>query len=97
MNENGKSERLKIRAAFLDEITADIPALNYDREDWDAEFAEMKKAGITRGDIDAVAVTYAPGLIGAVLVGVNFAKAAAMGDEQAAVNLLIVENNRNRE
>jgi len=38
----------------------------------------LAKAGITRGDIDAVAVTYAPGLIGAVLVGVNFAKAAAM-------------------
>jgi len=38
----------------------------------------LVKAGITRGDIDAVAVTYAPGLIGAVLVGVNFAKAAAM-------------------
>ncbi len=36
------------------------------------------KAGITRKDIDAVAVTYAPGLIGAVLVGVNFAKAAAL-------------------
>ena len=35
-------------------------------------------AGLTRKDIDAVAVTYAPGLIGAVLVGVNFAKAAAM-------------------
>ena len=34
--------------------------------------------GLTRSDIDAVAVTYAPGLIGAVLVGVNFAKAAAM-------------------
>jgi N6-L-threonylcarbamoyladenine synthase len=34
-------------------------------------------AGISRADIDAVAVTYAPGLIGAVLVGVNFAKAAA--------------------
>lgn len=47
MNENGRSERLKIRAAFLDEITADIPALNYDREAWDAEFAEMKKAEIT--------------------------------------------------
>ena len=38
----------------------------------------LKTAGITRQDIDAVAVTYAPGLIGAVLVGVNFAKAAAM-------------------
>ena len=38
----------------------------------------LEKTGLTRGDIDAVAVTYAPGLIGAVLVGVNFAKAAAL-------------------
>ena len=38
----------------------------------------LAKTGLTRSDIDAVAVTYAPGLIGAVLVGVNFAKSAAM-------------------
>jgi len=38
----------------------------------------LQVAGVTRDDIDAVAVTYAPGLIGAVLVGVNFAKAAAL-------------------
>ncbi len=38
----------------------------------------LKEAGLTRQDLDAVAVTYAPGLIGAVLVGVNFAKAAAL-------------------
>ena len=38
----------------------------------------LENAGLTRDDIDAVAVTYAPGLIGAVLVGVNFAKAAAL-------------------
>lgn len=38
----------------------------------------LLRAGLTRKDIDAVAVTYAPGLIGAVLVGVNFAKAAAL-------------------
>ena len=38
----------------------------------------LTTAGITRDDIDAVAVTFAPGLIGAVLVGVNFAKAAAL-------------------
>lgn len=37
----------------------------------------LERTGLTRSDIDAVAVTYAPGLIGAVLVGVNFAKAAA--------------------
>ena len=38
----------------------------------------LNEAGITKKDIDAVAVAYAPGLIGAVLVGVNFAKAAAL-------------------
>ena len=38
----------------------------------------LQVAGLERKDIDAVAVTYAPGLIGALLVGVNFAKAAAM-------------------
>ena len=37
----------------------------------------LVKAGLTRKDIDAVAVTYAPGLIGAVLVGVSFAKSVA--------------------
>ena len=34
----------------------------------------LSEAGITYDDIDAVAVTFAPGLIGALLVGVNFAK-----------------------
>ena len=38
----------------------------------------LEQANLTREEIDAVAVTYAPGLIGAVLVGVNFAKSAAM-------------------
>lgn len=38
----------------------------------------IREAGIKRSDIDAVAVTYAPGLIGALLVGVNFAKSVAM-------------------
>jgi N6-L-threonylcarbamoyladenine synthase len=37
----------------------------------------LTEAGISRAEIDAVAVSYAPGLIGAVLVGVNFAKAVA--------------------
>lgn len=37
----------------------------------------LEQAGITVSDIDAVAVTFAPGLIGPLLVGVNFAKALA--------------------
>lgn len=37
----------------------------------------LKEAGVTMEDIDAVAVTAEPGLIGALLVGVNFAKGLA--------------------
>ena len=37
----------------------------------------LSDAGLTADDIGGVAVTYAPGLIGAVLVGVNFAKSFA--------------------
>ena len=37
----------------------------------------LADANLTMADIDAVAVTFAPGLIGAVLVGVNFAKGLA--------------------
>ncbi len=38
----------------------------------------LKEAGLTYDDIEAVAVTFAPGLIGALLVGVNFAKGLAL-------------------
>lgn len=40
--------------------------------------AAIKQAGITYEELSAVAVTFAPGLIGALLVGVNFAKGLAM-------------------
>ena len=45
----------------------------------------LHTSGLGRKDLDAIAVTYAPGLIGAVLVGVNFAKAASY-----ALNLPLV-------
>lgn len=38
----------------------------------------LSDAGMPLSHVDAVAVTYAPGLIGALLVGVNFAKGLAM-------------------
>ena len=37
----------------------------------------VKNAGVTYADIDAIAVTYGAGLLGALLVGVSFAKAFA--------------------
>jgi len=39
----------------------------------------LSDAGCTMDDIDAVAVTYAPGLIGALLAGVSFAKGLCYG------------------
>lgn len=38
----------------------------------------LEQAGMTLSEVDAIAVTYAPGLIGALLVGVNFAKGLCM-------------------
>jgi len=39
--------------------------------------AALCEAGITPGELDAVAVTHAPGLVGALLVGTSFAKTFA--------------------
>ena len=41
--------------------------------------ATLRKGGFTWKDIDAIAVTRGPGLAGALLVGVNAAKALAFG------------------
>lgn len=43
--------------------------------------SSLKEAKCTLSEIDAIAVTYAPGLIGALLVGVNFAKGLALATE----------------
>ena len=39
----------------------------------------LRLAGVDKSEIEAVAVTHAPGLIGALLVGVSFAKSVAYG------------------
>ncbi|MBE6816135.1 MAG: tRNA (adenosine(37)-N6)-threonylcarbamoyltransferase complex transferase subunit TsaD [Ruminococcaceae bacterium] len=41
----------------------------------------LAQANCTVRDIDAIAVTYAPGLIGSLLVGVNFAKGLALSSD----------------
>jgi len=39
----------------------------------------MEKAHLGWQDLDAIAVTYGPGLAGSLLVGVNVAKGIALG------------------
>ncbi len=45
----------------------------------------LKEAGVTLADIDAIAVTNGPGLVGALLVGVSCAKAIAYGAKKDLV------------
>lgn len=45
----------------------------------------LEEAGIVLEDIDAVAVSYAPGLIGALLVGISFAKGLAYAADKPIV------------
>ena len=48
-------------------------------------YEALEVAGMTMDDIDAVAVTANPGLIGALLVGVNFAKALAVANNKPLI------------
>lgn len=45
----------------------------------------LDDAGVTVSDLDGIAVTYTPGLIGALLVGVNFAKGLAFASGKPLV------------
>lgn len=46
--------------------------------------AALKEADVTLDDIDAIGVTYGPGLVGALLVGVAEAKAIAYAKKETA-------------
>ena len=51
----------------------------------------LKKAGMTLADVDAVAVTYGPGLVGALLIGVSAAKALAYAADKPLIPVNHIE------
>lgn len=51
----------------------------------------LKQAGIKLEELDAIAVTYGPGLVGALLVGVSFAKALAYGSKKPLIGVHHIE------
>lgn len=51
----------------------------------------LSEAEVTLSDVDAVAVTYGPGLVGALLVGVAAAKAIAFGKKKPLVGVHHIE------
>ncbi len=51
----------------------------------------LNEAGMTLPEVDAVAVTYGPGLVGALLVGVAYAKALAFGLKKPLIGVNHIE------
>lgn len=78
--ENGRKVLSNIVATSLEEhklyggVVPEIASRRHSESISGVVKEALEKADCTMDDIEAIAVTYAPGLIGALLVGVNFAK-----------------------
>ncbi len=81
--ENGRTVRSNVIASQVEEhklyggVVPEIASRRHAEAVSNVTRKALSDAGLTLRDIDAVAVTYAPGLIGALLVGVNYAKSLA--------------------
>lgn len=89
--EDGRTVKSNIIATSLDEhklyggVVPEIASRRH-AESISAVVKEaLEKAECALEDIDAIAVTYAPGLIGSLLVGVNFAKGLAVAANKPLV------------
>lgn len=82
--ENGRTVKSNVIASSLEEhklyggVVPEIASRRHAEAISGVVSQVLADAGCTVRDIDAVAVTYAPGLIGALLVGVSFAKGLAV-------------------
>ena len=74
-------EKHKIFGGVVPEIASRLHTENIS---WVVEKA-LADANCTLDDVDAIGVTYAPGLIGALLVGVNYAKGLALASGKPLV------------
>lgn len=91
VTENGRTVLSNIVASQIDEhrlyggVVPEIASRRHaENISWVTK-AALEEANCTMEDIDAIAVTYAPGLIGALLVGVSFAKGLAMSTKKPLV------------
>jgi len=51
----------------------------------------LEKANVTHEEVDAIAVTYGPGLVGALLVGINFAKGLSYAWQKPLIGVNHIE------
>lgn len=69
-------------------VVPELASREHMKNIWALTHQTFEKANINKEDVDAVAFTRGPGLIGSLIVGVNFAKAFALG-----LNVPLIEVN----
>jgi len=60
-------------------VVPNLASKNHEKKILNVVHASIKEAKITLSDIDAIAVTYGSGLLGSLIVGLNFAKGLSVG------------------
>ena len=89
--EDGRNVRSNIVSTQIEEhkkyggVVPEIASRRHSENILEVVRSALSEAGTALDDIDAVAVTYAPGLIGALLVGTSFAKGLAMAADKPLV------------
>ncbi|MBQ5418128.1 MAG: tRNA (adenosine(37)-N6)-threonylcarbamoyltransferase complex transferase subunit TsaD, partial [Oscillospiraceae bacterium] len=89
--EDGRNVRSNIVSTQIEEhkkyggVVPEIASRRHSENILKVVRSALSEAGTALDDIDAVAVTYAPGLIGALLVGTSFAKGLAMAAKKPLV------------
>ena len=60
-------------------VVPDLASKDHEKKILNVVNASIQEAGITLSDINAIAVTYGSGLLGSLIVGLNFAKGLSVG------------------
>lgn len=68
-------------------VVPELASREHMKHIWPLVHETMQTAAISRKDIDAIAFTRGPGLIGSLIVGVNFAKAFALALEKPIIEV----------
>lgn len=66
-------------------VVPEIASRSHTEAIYTATVNALKNSGLTLNDIDAIAVTYGAGLLGALLVGVSFAKSLALATDKPLI------------
>lgn len=72
-------------------VVPEIASRNHVKNINEVYYQALNLAGVTLDDIDAIAVTYGAGLLGALVVGVNFAKGLAYSTKKPLIAVNHIE------